>query len=135
MKNRFLKIIKRILISILILFVVVFISNEIVYRTSIPENCVQIKSDEYNAIDKIVAEFATKFDYSLLPEKRNDWMYQEWSRFISQLPKDMPVEEMAKLDEKYNFKNWGNAEIMSRYTQHISLWIQYCGIGILPKLA
>ncbi|WP_040278989.1 hypothetical protein [Psychroserpens damuponensis] len=38
MKNRFLKIIKRILISILILFVVVFISNEIIYRTSIPEN-------------------------------------------------------------------------------------------------
>ncbi|UKM66592.1 hypothetical protein GSB9_03182 [Flavobacteriaceae bacterium GSB9] len=38
MKNRFLKILKRILITILILFVVVFISNEIVYKTSIPEN-------------------------------------------------------------------------------------------------
>ncbi len=38
MKNRLLKILKRILITILILFVLVFISNEVVYRTSIPEN-------------------------------------------------------------------------------------------------
>ncbi|SHI77802.1 hypothetical protein [Aquimarina spongiae] len=38
MKNRFLKIIKRILITILILFVVVVISNEVVYRSSIPKN-------------------------------------------------------------------------------------------------
>ncbi|PKV51714.1 hypothetical protein ATE84_3812 [Aquimarina sp. MAR_2010_214] len=41
MKNKFLKIIKRILITILILFVVVYISNEIVYKTSIPENFVE----------------------------------------------------------------------------------------------
>ncbi|TXG36692.1 hypothetical protein [Seonamhaeicola maritimus] len=38
MKKRLLKILKRILITVLILFVIVFISNEIVYRTSIPEN-------------------------------------------------------------------------------------------------
>ena len=70
MKNRFLKIIKRILITVLILFVVVFISNEIVYRTSIPENFAESNwtgkwnSSEYALVSGKVL--------TTIPENNND---------------------------------------------------------------
>jgi hypothetical protein len=91
---------------------VAFNIDEWVYGEGIPSNCVKLSSVRYEKVDQIVKEFTTDFNVEKLNVKRKDWIFQEWSRFLSQLPKTTSPETMTQLDEKYNFKNWGNSEIM-----------------------
>lgn len=86
-----------------------------VYGNGIPDNAAKLESKRYEQVDELVAEFSKEYDLSLLPKKRTDWMYQEWSRFLSQLPEDLPADVMQKLDDKYKVKSWGNSEIMSQW--------------------
>lgn len=91
---------------------VAFNIDEWVYGEGIPSNCVKLSSVRYEKVDQIVKDFTTDFNVEKLNIKRKDWIFQEWSRFLSQLPKTTSPETMTQLDEKYNFKNWGNSEIM-----------------------
>lgn len=89
--------------------------DEWVYGNGIPSNAAKLTSQRYQKVDELVAEFTKEYNLELLPKKRTDWMYQEWSRFLNQLPDELPAEVMQKLDDKYQVKTWGNSEIMSEW--------------------
>jgi aminopeptidase N len=44
-----------------------------------------------------------------------DWSTWEWLRFLRALPKDLPADRLAELDEAYHLTDTGNAEIATQW--------------------
>lgn len=94
---------------------ITFNTDEWIYGPGIPPNCRQVTSDRFSRVDALAHEFVNGKKASELGIKRSDWITQEWMYFIRQLPKDLPATRMAELDNEFDFKGWGNAEIMSEW--------------------
>lgn len=100
--------------------------DEWLYKPGIPKNCYAIESPRFERIQAMAKEFAngkdifkkqtTKKGKVIRPAlTRDQYVPQEWQAFIRALPKKMKPERLALLDEKLNFKSWGNAEVATEW--------------------
>ncbi|RHW19013.1 M1 family peptidase [Sphingomonas gilva] len=79
-----------------------------VYQPGIPENAVHVRSDAFPAMDKAAKAFAETGDIGAVPTDR---VTQETVRFLNQLPRELPAERLAALDEAFGFNKSGNSEV------------------------
>lgn len=88
--------------------------EEWIYGDGIPDNVVKITSDRFVKIKKLADEIKNgkKIPTDL---KREDKTTQEWLAFIRHFDGELDKEKMKKIDAKLNFRNSGNAEIMSEW--------------------
>lgn len=95
-----------------------FNTKEWLYEKGIPSNCVRIDSPRFKEVETIADKFAAGkniFKDKKLKLTRSKYVTQEWLAFIRRLPRDLDVNQMRLLDEHLNFKNCGNAEIMTEW--------------------
>jgi leukotriene-A4 hydrolase len=99
-----------------------FNTKEWLYGPGIPKNCVRIESARFQEMQALADNFAagkdifhSKSKNRKLRLKRDKYIAQEWLAFIRRLPRDIAPEKLRMLDEKLNFKAWGNSEIMAEW--------------------
>lgn len=96
------------------------------YKPGLPKNCYVITSPRFEKVQQLADDFAAGKDIFKRPKKkkgkkqepaltRDKYIPQEWQAFIRQLPKKMDPERLRLLDEKLDFKNWGNAEVATEW--------------------
>lgn len=89
--------------------------DEWIYGPGIPANCKKITSTRFNKVNELASNFNNGKRASDMGIQRGDWTTQEWMNFIRQLPNDIAPQRLAELDREFNFKGWGNAEIMAEW--------------------
>jgi aminopeptidase N len=94
---------------------ITFNTDEWIYGPGIPANCRVVQSTRFDRVDELAKQFTQGKPAGQLDLRRKDWITQEWMNFIRQLPDTLAVSRMAELDEQFDFKGWGNAEIMSEW--------------------
>ena len=113
-----------------------FNTKEWIYENGIPDNCVKLTSARFDVVNKLADRFAKGEDIFKTKRKkdkitRDKFNTQEWLTFIRRLPKKMDPAQLKKLDDKLNFKGWGNSEIM---TEWYILGIESGYKGIRPEM-
>ncbi|MCE3296490.1 MAG: Leukotriene-A(4) hydrolase [Crocinitomicaceae bacterium] len=97
-----------------------FNTKEWLYGKGMPKNCVKLVSPRFEGLQKLADDFAAGKNIFYAKRKkdvltRDKYITQEWLAFIRKLPRDISIDKLKKLDEKLNFKNCGNAEIMTEW--------------------
>ncbi|MEP7263247.1 MAG: M1 family metallopeptidase [Bacteroidota bacterium] len=89
--------------------------NDWVYGPGLPDNCVEVTSDE---LAKATGE-ADAFINGKKPSELNtkDFTTHHWLQFLRQLPDSLPAEKLAMLDKQFHFTQSGNAEIKCEWLQ------------------
>ncbi|MCB9197085.1 MAG: M1 family metallopeptidase [Flavobacteriales bacterium] len=84
--------------------------DEWVYGSGIPNNCPQVVSTRFNAVEASLEQFykTGKVEGSL---NAADWSTHEWLHFIRNLRPETTPEQMALIDAKYHLTQTGNSEI------------------------
>jgi leukotriene-A4 hydrolase len=111
-----------------------FNTKDWLYGQGIPSNCAKISSKRFDEVQSLADKFASGkniFADTSLNISRNKFITQEWLAFVRRLPRNMNPKQMALLDQKLNFKGWGNAEIM---TEWFVLGIQVGYYDIRPDM-
>lgn len=103
-----------------------FNTNEWVYGEGIPDNCVQINSDKFEKVDA-KCDLITSVEMAKELEIPEGWTTHEWLHFIRHIPADANKEDLAMLDEEFNFSACGNSEIMAEWYV-VSIKLGYTGI-------
>ncbi len=94
------------------------------YGKGIPKNCIKIVSPRFNAMQKMADDFNAGKDIFKIKVKkrrrkidlkRDMYVTQEWLAFIRRLPRNISTNKLKLLDEKLDFKGWGNAEIATEW--------------------
>ncbi|MFV0389823.1 MAG: M1 family metallopeptidase [Pyrinomonadaceae bacterium] len=83
--------------------------DEWVTQPGLPANAPSIVSFRLEKVDGTIAKYNAGADPKTLDT--NAWTTQEWLRFLRGLPAELSANQMAKLDETFNFTNTGNSEI------------------------
>ena len=91
--------------------------DEWVYGAGIPDNCPEVTSTKFKAVNKGMLYF--KKGYPLENINTENWSSHEWLHFLRTLPKDISLNRLKKLDLAFNFTNSGNAEILNAWFQLI----------------
>ncbi len=93
-----------------------FNTKEWFYEDGLPANCVKITSQRFDDVKKMASKF-TKGEniFANGKLKRETYITQEWMAFIRELPAKTDPAKMRLLDDKLNFKGWGNSEIMCEW--------------------
>ncbi len=81
-----------------------------VYQPGLPEGGALPPGGVFAAIDQAGTSFAQAKPFST-----SGWSTQDWLRFLRQLPEDLPLTAMARLDEAYHFSATGNYEILTQW--------------------
>jgi leukotriene-A4 hydrolase len=88
-----------------------------IYGPGIPDNCPQIISERFNAVDATVEEWKKGTPAKKLSTK--DYTSNEWQRFIRSLPQKMTTAQMEDLDDAFHFTVSGNSEILAAWFDHV----------------
>ena len=88
---------------------IVFNTEEWIFNPGVPSNQAIIKSDKFENAEKTMLQFLenNSVDVSLT----KGWTTQEWVHFIRNFPKTMTKEQMALLDDAFDFTNSTNSHI------------------------
>lgn len=86
-----------------------------VYGAGIPENCPEVQSSKFKAVDQAILSFER--GYPLHTIKHDTWSSHEWLHFLRQLPTNISAHKLKQLDEAFNFTNSGNSEILNEWFQ------------------
>ncbi|MFT6982408.1 MAG: aminopeptidase N [Crocinitomicaceae bacterium] len=95
---------------------VAFNTNEWIYETGLPKNCVTLTSDRLDKMKTLsnrVNEGENIFTGSFANSKRGDFTSQEWQTFIRGLDQSIPNEMMNKIDAQFKFSTEGNPALKS----------------------
>ena len=76
-----------------------------IYKPGIPNNIITPVSEDFNSIDKIQKTWRKTGVKGLSQKIKSS---NEKQHFIDNLPNDLTTEEMAKIDNEFNFTNGGN---------------------------
>ncbi len=87
--------------------------KEWIYRPGIPANHAQLSSARFDAVDSIAGLYSAGGNIDAAATKA--WSTHEWLRFIRQLPEDISLDRMHKLDTEFKFTGSGNAEIADEW--------------------
>ncbi len=108
-----------------------FNTDEWLYGRGIPKNCARVESDRFKNMEKMADNYLAKSKKVFKKVKREDFITQEWLAFIRHLPKQSDPKKLAELDAIFNFKGWGNSEIMAEW---YVLGINSGYLGIRPEM-
>jgi leukotriene-A4 hydrolase len=83
--------------------------NDWVYGPGLPDNCIEVKSDE-------LAKATGEADAFMKGKKSSDlntasWTTHHWLQFLRHLPDSLSLENMSALDKQFHFTQSGNSEI------------------------
>ena len=81
-----------------------------IFEPGLPTNVPQITPTRFTAVDEQVTAFRGGAAPSAL--QTQNWSTQEWLRFLRALPDTMTTQQMASLDQAFNFTRSGNSEIL-----------------------
>ena len=81
-----------------------------IFEPGLPTNVPQITPTRFTAVDQQVTAFRGGTAPSAL--QTQNWSTQEWLRFLRALPDTMSTQQMASLDQAFNFTRSGNSEIL-----------------------
>jgi aminopeptidase N len=85
-----------------------------IHEPGIPASAVAAKSSRFDAVDAAAAEWlAGKRKAAELPVA--GWGWQQWVRFLLQLPRTLPTERVAELDAAHRLTGVANPEIAERW--------------------
>jgi hypothetical protein len=84
-------------------------AKEWIFEPGLPADAPNPTSDAFNKVDAATAAWL-KGDKSLADLPTNNWTVHEWLHFLNNLPRDLSLDKMAKLDEAFNLTNSTNAE-------------------------
>ncbi len=84
-----------------------------IFTTGLPESCPVPVSDSFLKVDKALLRWNE--NQLLDSEQASQWSTHEWLHFIRNLPAAMTIDQMAKLDQAYQFTNSGNSEILAAW--------------------
>lgn len=89
--------------------------DEWIYQTGIPDNLPQVESDRFTAVDGVLASFLNSGIADI--KGTQNWTTHEWLHLINSIPDSISSEELAALDEAYNFTGSNNSEILAAWFQ------------------
>ena len=82
--------------------------DEWVYGTGLPASLPAFNSRRFTLVDEAISQWGNgNFSINTL-----DWSSHEWVHFIKNLPVDLSLDSMVKLDNTFDFTHSGNAEIL-----------------------
>jgi hypothetical protein len=81
--------------------------------TGVPENCPQVKSNQFAAVEAQVKAWQEGTPAKSLKTER--WTTHHWLHFIQNLPEPLGAERLADLDGAFNFSGSGNSEILAAW--------------------
>ncbi|MBY0529634.1 MAG: leukotriene A4 hydrolase C-terminal domain-containing protein [Rhabdochlamydiaceae bacterium] len=84
------------------------------YETGLPENCPKVVSERIAQVDEIRSQWLRTQNLSDLKEKTQSFTSHEWVYLIQNL-KNSSNEQLAQLDEAFNFKNHPNLIIREEW--------------------
>ncbi len=84
-----------------------------IYGPGLPANSPVIKSDRFDKVDQVIAQFQDNPD-EIVPATK-DWTSHEWIHFVRHLPEDITVAHLQTLDQTFNFASSGNSEIAAAW--------------------
>jgi len=88
--------------------------DEWIYGTGLPASLPEINSSRFAKIDEAIEQWE-KDAFSM---ETSNWSSHEWVHFIKNLSKDLSLESIKKLDERFDFTHSGNAEILGVWYVH-----------------
>lgn len=112
-----------------------FNTNQWIYETGLPDNCVTLTSDRLNEMGKLatrVNEGENIFTGSFANSKRGDRTSQEWQTFIRGLDTSIPNETMNTIDAQFKFSTEGNPALKSEW---FYLAVKSGNKGLRPEAA
>ena len=90
--------------------------DEWVYGPGLPDNCVEVKSDELvKSVDQAKAFINGKQANQLTT---TNWTTHHWLSFLRALPDSLSGDQMKNLDDNFHFTQSGNSEILCDWLQH-----------------
>jgi len=99
---------------------ITFNTNEWIYSSGLPDNCVKITSKRLEFMGEMAEVINTPekpFPKQFKGKKRGDYITQEWQTLIRKLSPDLSIEKMAELDERFQFSSESNPAIKSDWYQ------------------
>ena len=86
------------------------------YGTGLPNNCVEVKSDELaKSVDQAKAFINGKQAGQLIT---SNWTTHHWLSFLRALSDSLSQDQMKDLDGTFHFTQSGNSEILCDWLQH-----------------
>ncbi len=84
--------------------------DEWIYGAGIPDNCPQVVSTLFNAVESNLEQFYLTNDVKKSIHAEN-WTTHEWLHFIRHLKPGTTPEQMAMLDDEFHLTQSGNSEV------------------------
>ena len=88
--------------------------DEWIYGVGLPASLPKAKSERFEKVDYALSEWRNGNESF----KTELWSSHEWVYFIMNLPHDISIQSIQRLDEKFHFTNSGNAEILGVWFVH-----------------
>lgn len=102
--------------------------DEWIYEAGIPDNCPQVVSTLFNAVEANLQQFYLTNDVKKSIHAEN-WTTHEWLHFIRNLKPETTPAQMAMLDAEFHLTQSGNSEIAAIWFQR-SINIGYDKIDV-----
>jgi len=88
--------------------------DEWIYGTGLPTSLPMVNSKRFALVDEAIEQWIT-CDFSI---KTSNWSSHEWVHFIKNLPDDLSLKSIEKLDQTFDFTHSGNSEILGVWYVH-----------------
>ena len=98
-----------------------------IYQGGLPDNCPKVKSDNFDRIDKILAEKSHLANVDVTKK----WTTHEWLHFIRGIDTAWGIIDFEQADSVFGFTNSGNSEIAAAWFEK-SILVKYN--TVYPKL-
>ncbi len=103
--------------------------NEWVYGTGLPASLPNVRSVRFEKVDEAITEWiADKNAF----DTRN-WSSHEWVHFIKNLPDNLSVNDLEKLEDQFHFTQSGNAEILGVWFVHCARQLYMPAFGAMES--
>ncbi|MGM0581011.1 MAG: M1 family metallopeptidase [Bacteroidota bacterium] len=84
-----------------------------VYNAGLPENLAEPNSERFIKVEQSIANWFNTGNVDTL--KADNWSTHEFLHFFHQLPDSIEYDQVQELDNKFDFTNSGNAEILTEW--------------------
>jgi len=101
--------------------------KEWIYQVGLPDNCPKVKSDNFDRIDKILADKSHLANVSVTKK----WTTHEWLHFLRGIDSSWNITDYTQADSTFGFTNSGNSEIAAAWFEK-SIEAKY--MVVYPKL-
>lgn len=86
-----------------------------IYNPGIPANCAKFSSDRFIKVDEKLAALKDGKSPESLNVPKEKWTTHEWVHFVRNLPEGLDKEDMAALNEEFDFNKSTNSEVVSQW--------------------